>query len=278
MPDPIDINSRRRRGGPKTLEGKARSSLNALKHGRYSRFATLLASEDAAEFESLFASLLDRFQPRHPHEAHLLRQLASLEWRKLRYDSIETRILDSQLAARHSLALARGLPHDPDLELQRALDDLLANSRILQFLSTRLARLTHERDALLRQLERCRRAFPTPDPQPQPPIPTPSDPPPDPPPPAPSPRLLLTLLPIPASPPPPLTRPAPAQIPPPRLIKPLLLRPQLREMQLTFHLKPRHKSSHFNRFYRKMRLETNSKRTPFHTAIPQENRHGIVPF
>ncbi|GIU75628.1 MAG: hypothetical protein KatS3mg004_2715 [Bryobacteraceae bacterium] len=145
---------RKRSGGPKTPEGKARSALNALKHGRYCRLHTLLASESTQEFESLYASLLDRFQPRHPHEALLVRQLASLEWRKQRYDALETRLLDRQLLAQQALTRAHGLPPDPDLDLQRGLDDLLANSRVLQFLSTRLARLTHERDALLRALER----------------------------------------------------------------------------------------------------------------------------
>jgi len=61
--------------GPKTPEGKARSSQNALKHGGYSRFALLLANEDPAVFDSLSEAFPARFIT---EPARLSRAIATL--------------------------------------------------------------------------------------------------------------------------------------------------------------------------------------------------------
>ncbi|MHB9026646.1 MAG: hypothetical protein ACYC7E_21145, partial [Armatimonadota bacterium] len=48
--------------GPRTPEGKARSSMNALKHGFFAKEA-LLPQEDAAEFTTFADALRDDLQP-----------------------------------------------------------------------------------------------------------------------------------------------------------------------------------------------------------------------
>jgi hypothetical protein len=69
--------------GPKTREGKFKSSLNALKHGTYSN-VFILKTEDAATFENFKNSFVEEFQPETPSELELLKQLISLAWRRNR--------------------------------------------------------------------------------------------------------------------------------------------------------------------------------------------------
>ncbi len=80
--------------GPKTREGKFKSSLNALKHGAYSH-NFILKSEDAATFENLSKSFIDEFQPASPFELELLKQLISAAWRRNRINEA----IDATIAA-----------------------------------------------------------------------------------------------------------------------------------------------------------------------------------
>ena len=75
--------------GPATPEGKARASVNALRHGFRSREA-VLPEEDRAEFEALLAALEAEYAPAGPTETFLVRELASTQWRLLRHSRIET--------------------------------------------------------------------------------------------------------------------------------------------------------------------------------------------
>jgi hypothetical protein len=70
--------------GPRTPEGKAISSLNALKHGGFSRHLGLAAEplhEDRAEIEAFAAELAAEYQPDGPEETILVDRMAALWWR-----------------------------------------------------------------------------------------------------------------------------------------------------------------------------------------------------
>ena len=69
--------------GPKTREGKFKSSLNALKHGLYSH-TFIIKTEDVGIFENFSKSYIDEFQPATPSELELLKQLISAAWRRTR--------------------------------------------------------------------------------------------------------------------------------------------------------------------------------------------------
>lgn len=56
---------------------------NALQHGILSRY-TVLAHEDATEFQALFTALLSEHQPKAVTETHLVEELAGIIWRKRR--------------------------------------------------------------------------------------------------------------------------------------------------------------------------------------------------
>jgi hypothetical protein len=73
--------------GPRTLEGKRRSRLNALVHGRYARVAprNLAAlGEDPREYQTLLAELMEAHQPANSSERMLVEDIAALRWQRRR--------------------------------------------------------------------------------------------------------------------------------------------------------------------------------------------------
>jgi hypothetical protein len=76
--------------GPKTPEGKAASSMNALKHGLRSQ-KIIIAGEDPAEFNQLYASLQDQYQPQNQTEQNLVELAAIAQWKLVRAEVFEGR-------------------------------------------------------------------------------------------------------------------------------------------------------------------------------------------
>src|SRR6476620_5419129 len=82
-----------RRRGPSTPEGKARSAMNALRHGLRSRQFSPLPEEDPAEWaEHLADSRRDR-APADPTEDKLVTALAVAMWKEIRADRTEAGVL-----------------------------------------------------------------------------------------------------------------------------------------------------------------------------------------
>jgi len=73
--------------GPKTREGKFKSSLNALRHGAYSE-THIIKTEDAGIFKNLAQEMLDELQPQTPTELELVDQLIQTVWRRRRITSL----------------------------------------------------------------------------------------------------------------------------------------------------------------------------------------------
>ncbi len=69
--------------GPKTEEGKAKSSQNRFKHGVYSK-QVVAPGEDPAELDELRAKLRDEHQPSNTTEEILVDELAQHYWRMRR--------------------------------------------------------------------------------------------------------------------------------------------------------------------------------------------------
>ncbi len=82
--------------GPRTEEGKARVSLNALKHGLLARDA-VLPSEDPAELDRQLRELERDLRPENSLEFELVRQVADAQWRMRRLVRIETAFLSATL-------------------------------------------------------------------------------------------------------------------------------------------------------------------------------------
>ena len=119
--------------GPVTLEGKARSSQNALKHGLSAK-ALLLPSDDPAAFQRHLDTFLDEYQPQGPTEQQLVRTLANNSWQLDRVNRLEQALfthshenltLDSQMRALTSLSTHRN-------RLTRSFESTLKQLRQLQ--------------------------------------------------------------------------------------------------------------------------------------------------
>ena len=69
--------------GPRTQQGKQKSSRNATKHGVFSK-VIILDSESKAEYEELLAGLLETLKPKGALEELLVEKLATTAWRHRR--------------------------------------------------------------------------------------------------------------------------------------------------------------------------------------------------
>ncbi len=70
--------------GPRTAAGKARSSLNALRHGILARAAFIAKIDGGArrpEFDAILAGLAQEFQPQTTSEHLMVQQLAGCYWK-----------------------------------------------------------------------------------------------------------------------------------------------------------------------------------------------------
>ena len=73
----VESIDKNRSTGPKTDEGKLRSSKNSLKHGLFSKFA-LVAGESMEDFEALHDTYKNDHQPRTSTEETLVHTLAMI--------------------------------------------------------------------------------------------------------------------------------------------------------------------------------------------------------
>ena len=163
--------------GPKTPQGKAVVSQNALKHGLSPRHDVII-TESQADFDRHRDSLLDELDPQGPMESILTDRIVSLSWRLKRTDLIQNQTFDAMNEKNTTNPLAKlaksfglkglALPQaqisdlNPDLTLGRiALKDF-ANARVLDRLLMYERRIEHslykttlelQRLTLLRNLE-----------------------------------------------------------------------------------------------------------------------------
>src|SRR6266481_9027696 len=132
MPTEAQINANRlnaqKSTGPTSPEGKAISSLNALKSG-VDAWSHIIPGEDPAELEALTAAYLLHFHPADPNQIALVDTLISTEWTQRRLRRIEAQLwnyrvecLDKNLS--HADFLDASIQHNSPLghSFQDALD------------------------------------------------------------------------------------------------------------------------------------------------------------
>src|ERR1700722_20011228 len=82
--------------GPRTEEGKAKSSRNRLSHG-FTSAILFIPLEEREEFNLLLADLMEEFQPATPCEQILLEKMVQNQWLSLRAYRIQAIFLNSSL-------------------------------------------------------------------------------------------------------------------------------------------------------------------------------------
>jgi hypothetical protein len=78
--------------GPKTEEGKHRSSLNALRHGLTGQIV-VMPYEELTAYQRHVKNLTDEYHPANTTEALLVQQIADASWRLNRIAALESNIL-----------------------------------------------------------------------------------------------------------------------------------------------------------------------------------------
>ena len=78
--------------GPRTPEGKRRSSLNALRHGLTSH-VVVMTTEDHEAYEAHLRAFASEYQPKGATETQLVQSLADAAWRLNRVSALETNLL-----------------------------------------------------------------------------------------------------------------------------------------------------------------------------------------
>ena len=92
--------------GPRTPEGRAAISQNAIKHGFLAQ-KDVISTESQADFELYRRQLLAELAPASPMESILAERIVSLSWRLKRAGLIQNQAIDALNADRTSSPLAK---------------------------------------------------------------------------------------------------------------------------------------------------------------------------
>ena len=119
----------RRSGGPRTVEGRAVASRNAVTHGAYA-----MPPSSSQEYEQHLVQTERYFNPSGPIESHLVSQIAHEIWRLGtidRHERCAVALIDASEPAAPLIARAVGFPHGPEHHhLISRPDDLVLRRRL----------------------------------------------------------------------------------------------------------------------------------------------------
>ena len=154
--------------GPKTDEGKAAVSQNAVKHGLFAE--SVIKGENPADYEVFHTKMLAELAPVGVVEAVLADRIASLWWRLKRAERMQNQAIDVMIARDEPSPLSKRLhnclPKDlqeidydtraagPELVLGRAIIKDYSYSRVLDRLVLYERRIENSLNKAMRELER----------------------------------------------------------------------------------------------------------------------------
>ena len=142
--------------GPKSPEGKKRSSLNALRHGLTGQIV-VMPTEDLAAYQRHLKSFEDEYAPQGATETNLVQALADTSWRLNRVASLETNLLT--LGVTHASPIADAPQQVQDaMSIVAALESQPKALSNLSLHSQRLSRQFERTAAQLRDLQKARRS------------------------------------------------------------------------------------------------------------------------
>jgi hypothetical protein len=147
--------------GPKTKQGLAKSSRNALTHGLYST-TIVLQGEPREKYRELLDAYIHQFQPEGPAELDLVEEMVAAKWRQRRLWAIETDLLEDEMMVQKKKLDSDGETYDEITPLSFAYRDLAASSA-LPFLTrheSRLERAYFRALKTLLELQRLRKPTP----------------------------------------------------------------------------------------------------------------------
>ena len=137
--------------GPRSEAGKARVSLNALRHGLFAR-DVVLPGEDRAAYDGTLAEFTAEYLPKGRYEQALVARLADIWWRLGRAAAIEAGLLSPDWEGGPD-----GLPRIDAGPLVDTFRVALDNAGTLDMLGRHEARLARAFDTTARLLEHRQR-------------------------------------------------------------------------------------------------------------------------
>jgi len=157
----------RRSTGPRTAEGKAAVSQNAVKHGLLAR-ADVIRGEDQEQFDGHREALLAELSPAGAMESVLAERVVSLSWRLKRAERLQGEAFDALLSNATAGPFARLtrslLPKGPEANADGEADPVLgqvllkdfSNSRVLDRLLVYERRIENSFFRTLAELQKLR--------------------------------------------------------------------------------------------------------------------------
>jgi hypothetical protein len=144
--------------GPKTAEGRAKSSRNAFKHGFTSNAsnAIVLDCENAAEFKLILDDFIATHKPDTPAEKDLVEEMVASRWRIRRLRTIDSSLLNDEMLGQRSKVKSL----NPSARLARAFRALADDSHALSLVARYESRLQRTYDRAyrtLRELQQLRK-------------------------------------------------------------------------------------------------------------------------
>jgi hypothetical protein len=156
MPSDLKSETARANGakshGPKTPEGREKSSQNAVKHGFTSKSIIVLDTEDPEEFHEVENEFVQTYRPAGPAQENLVREMVGARWRIRRMMMIETCMFNSEIDNQQT----KSDTTDPGVLLAAAFRSLADDSRALALAiryESRLQRLHDRAHKTLRELQ-----------------------------------------------------------------------------------------------------------------------------
>jgi len=131
--------------GPRTVEGKTASSLNALKHGADAA-SVIIPGEDPAEYERIVAEYHHDLQPRRAIEQLQVNIIIHSDWQRRRLQRIETSLYRQLLAE-------GATPEEIDVNVLRD----SPTGKLLRRIWSQIASLDRASNRALAELRRIRR-------------------------------------------------------------------------------------------------------------------------
>jgi hypothetical protein len=147
--------------GPKTEEGKARSSQNSLAHGFYSKSA-LLPSENPVDYAAHQEAYLADLKPQGPMQTDLALLVSDNMWRLRRARALESR---------QSRSIAGQICMADERNAQGYFDNVVAQTRALESMGRHEQRIQNNMHKALKELKQLQldsQNAPIPQPQPVP--------------------------------------------------------------------------------------------------------------
>src|SRR5436305_5478767 len=154
MPSQLRSDTARANGaksrGPKSAEGKEKSSKNALTHGFTAHHTLLLECENTGQFNEMREEFTAVHRPATPAEQDLVDEMIAARWRIRRLRTIDAVLVHCEMVRRKPEVEKQFVEPDSGIHLALAFANLAEESRAMALLSRHESRLQRAYDRAYR--------------------------------------------------------------------------------------------------------------------------------